>query len=344
MVDRNKLKRLIVTKRALVRIAILGILLTAPVLIVWFTMIRMPGKSYRGTLPPLSAEQAVLRDELQRDLEVLAGEIGERHTYRYDKLVAAVDFLEHELRQAGYDVGRQTFEAHGRECVNLDAQLTGQTAPHEIVIVGGHYDSVYGCPGANDNGTGAVATVALARRFAETAHDRTIRFCLFVNEEPPHFQTDTMGSLVYANRCRERDEQVVAMLSLETIGCYFDAKGSQHYPSLFGLFYPSEGNFIAFVGNYGSRRLVRRAVRAFRGGAKFPSEGGALPGGTPGVGWSDHWAFWQAGYHAIMVTDTAPFRYPHYHKDTDTPDKIDYDRMTRVVDGLGVVVRELARR
>ena len=152
-----------------------------------------------------------------------------------------------------------------------------------------------------------------------------------------------MGSLVYALACRQRRENVVAMISLETIGYFDDAKGSQSYPPPFSLFYPSTGNFIAFVGNYSSRRLVRRSVASFRRHTEFPSEGAALPSFIPGVGWSDQWAFWQAGYPALMVTDTAPFRYPDYHRPSDTPDKIDHERMARVVDGLEAVVRELVR-
>ncbi|MCI0362486.1 MAG: M28 family peptidase, partial [Phycisphaerales bacterium] len=196
---------------------------------------------------------------------------------------------------------------------------------------------------ANDNGSGVAATLALARAFAESKPDRTLRFVLFANEEPPYFQTENMGSLVYAKRCRERGENTVAMLSLETIGYYSDAPGSQTYPiKPIGWVYPTTGNFIGFVGNYNSRKLVRQAIKSFRAHAQFPSEGGALPGWIPGVGWSDHWAFWQAGYPAIMLTDTAPFRYPHYHSIHDTPDKLDYDRMARVVDGLRPVVADLA--
>ena len=341
MTSLSNLRRRIVTRAALLRLAVLGILLAVSVLVVWWTMIRMPGESFRGPLPPLSAAQAVLRDELRRDVEALAGDIGERNVFLPEKLAAALELLEGALREAGYDVGRQVFEASGRECVNLDVEIPGQKAPGEIVIVGGHYDSVFDCPGANDNGSGVAATLALARRFAGTAPDRTLRFCLFVNEEPPHFQTPAMGSWVYARRCRQRNEQVVAMLSLETIGYFRDEKGTQKYPAPFGVFYPSRGDFIAFVGNHGSRRLVRRAIGTFRAGVQFPSEGGALPGFIPGVGWSDHWSFWQEGYEALMVTDTAPFRYPHYHEASDTPDRLDYERMARVVSGLQAVVEDL---
>src|SRR5262249_54934242 len=118
--------------------------------------------------------------------------------------------------------------------------------------------------------------------------------------------------------------------------------GSQSYPFPLGLFYPAAGNFLAFVSNVSSRRLLHRVIGSFRRAARFPSEGGALPSVLPGVGWSDHWAFWQEGYSAVMLTDTAPFRYPHYHRPEDTPDKLDYERMARLVPALAVVIADLA--
>jgi len=132
------------------------------------------------------------------------------------------------------------------------------------------------------------------------------------------------------------------MIALETIGCYSDEPGSQAYPPLFNLLYPDTGNFIGFVGNLRSRSLVRRMLGLFRRHASFPSEGCAAPGWVTGIGWSDHWSFWEEGFPAIMITDTAPFRYRHYHSTDDTPDKIDYDRMARVVAGLIDPIRELA--
>jgi hypothetical protein len=171
-----------------------------------------------------------------------------------------------------------------------------------------------------------------------------LRFVAFVNEEPPYFVSEQMGSLVYAKRCKARGDQISAMISLETIGYFSDAQRSQTYPSaVLGAVYPTTGNFIGFVGNFGSRALVRRAVALFRQEAKLPSEGAALPSFVPGAGWSDHWAFWQCGYPAIMVTDTAPFRYPYYHEAADTPDKLDYDRFALVVSGLEKTIAELAR-
>lgn len=307
-------------------------------------MIRMPLASYRGPLPPLTPEQAALSRALRQDVRVLAHDIGERNVFVPARLEAAANYIETALTQAGYQPRRQWFQAMRTQCANLEVELPGANRPEEIVIVGAHYDSVSGCPGANDNGSGVAALLALARAWAARKPDRTVRFVAFANEEPPFFQTEQMGSLVYARACRQRDERVVAMISLETIGHFSTAKGSQRYPFPVGLFYPSRGDFIGFVGNTGNGALVRRCVAAFRTHAAFPSEGGALPGSLPGIGWSDHWAFWQVGYPALMVTDTAPFRYRYYHTPEDTPEKVDYDRLARVVTGLDKVLEDLANR
>lgn len=305
-------------------------------------MISMPGESYHGPLEPLSSEEERLEANLRSHVFKIAGEIGARGVAFPAGLEAARDYLEETLTASGYAVAHQTFETRGVDCHNLEVEIPGTDKADEIVVVGAHYDSVGASPAANDNATGAAAVLELARLFAGRKTARTLRFVLFPNEEPPFFQTSDMGSRVYARRCRRRLENVVAMLSLETMGYYDDEEGSQKYPFFFGWFYPSKADFIAFVGNLSSRGLVRRAVGSFRRHTKFPSEGGALPAFIYGVGWSDHWSFWQEGYSAIMVTDTAPFRYPYYHTLQDTPEKVDYARLARVVAGLERVIAELA--
>ncbi len=225
---------------------------------------------------------------------------------------------------------------------NLEVEQLGTQKPKEIVIIGGHYDSAFNSPGANDNGTGAAATLELARLFKDKTTDRTIRFVEFTNEEPPFFWTDNMGSLVYAKQLQKNDEKVVAMLSLETMGYFSDAAESQRYPFPINFFYPNQGNFIAFIGNLGSGGLVRDAISSFRKLAQFPSEGVSLPSWIPGIGWSDQWSFWQQGYQGIMVTDTAPYRYPYYHTEQDTLDKIDFEKLARIVNSLSDVISDLA--
>ncbi|MBI4576335.1 MAG: M28 family peptidase [Planctomycetes bacterium] len=302
-------------------------------------MIRMPGESHSGPLPPLTETQAALAAALGRDVARLAGELGERNVQaRPEALDEAAAWIEAELAAAGYAVHREPFEVPGHTCWNLEAARVGSA---EVVVVGAHYDSVGGSPGADDNGTGVAALLALARAFAGRRTERTLRLVAFANEEPPWFQTAEMGSRVYAAACRARGDRVVAMLSLETLGYFSDEEGSQAYPFPLSAFYPSTGDFIAFVGNVASRRLVRQTVRAFRAHAQFPSEGAALPGFIPGVGWSDQWSFWEEGYPGIMVTDTAPFRNPRYHTAADTPEGVDHDRLARVVEGLVRVVEDL---
>jgi Zn-dependent M28 family amino/carboxypeptidase len=277
---------------------------------------------------------------LRADVEMLAGAIGERNLWRYEALRRAADYITVQLTTAGYTPEQHAFEVARMPVSNVDATLKGTSRPEEIVVVGAHYDSVQGCPGANDNGTGVAAVLELARRFSATPRPRTIRF---VNEEPPFFQTAQMGSVVYANAAKARGDRVVGMLSLETMGYYSDEKGSQQYPAPIAMLYPDVGNFIGFVTNVGSARLLMKARRAFRARTDFPLQSAAVPASIPGVGWSDHWAFWQAGYPAMMVTDTAPFRYPWYHTASDTPDKIDYEKLAHLVDGLQAVVESLAQ-
>ncbi|MAG37657.1 MAG: aminopeptidase [Dehalococcoidia bacterium] len=306
-------------------------------------MIRMPGRSHRGPLPPLDPSTTTVQAGLDAHVSALASEIGERNLHNLANLRAAERYIAEMFRRAGYDPAVQEFPVWGETARNIEVEIAGTEVPDEIVVVGGHYDSVAGSPGANDNASGTAAVLELARLFAGHRPVRTVRFVAFVNEEPPFFrQPDAMGSRVYARGCRESREQIVAMLSLETIGCYTDAPGSQRYPFPFSLFYPDTGNFIGFVGNLASRRLVRRCVATFRQHADLPSEGAALPGWIVGVDWSDHWLFWQEGYPALMVTDTALFRYSHYHQPSDTADKLDYERTARVVTGLAHLIADLA--
>ncbi len=308
-----------------------------------FWTVRMPGCSHRGSLPPLTGDEAELAGPLGKHVRKLAGTIGERNTMRYQALERASDYIHARFAATGFQVREQWYTAQGRKVRNIWVQTTGTVRPEEIVVIGAHYDSPPGSPGADDNASGVAALLELARLTRDSKPGRTVRFVAFVNEEPPFFQTDLMGSRVYAAEAGKRKERIVAMLSLESIGYFSDAAGSQSYPFPFSLFYPDTGNFIALVGNFKSRRLLYRTIKEFRATTPFPSEGVAAPESVTGIGWSDHWSFWQEGYPAIMVTDTAPFRKPHYHQPTDTPDRIDYGRLARVTAGLGRIVRVLAK-
>jgi Zn-dependent M28 family amino/carboxypeptidase len=325
------------------RIVCAALTLALVALLGWLLRItQMPLHSFKGSLPPLSREQSELAERLSEDVKYLSVTIGERSIPRTGSLEATSEYLRGNLRQSGYNAVEEKYSVAGQEVRNVEASLIGSDPASGTIIVGAHYDSVAETVGTNDNGSGVAATIELARLLQGSKLRRTVRFVFFVNEEPPYFQTNHMGSLVYARQLRHDNVPVSAMISLETIGFYSDVSGSQKYPPVLGLFYPSRGDFIGFVGNPESRDLVRRSIRRFRESTSFPSEGVAAPADWPGVGWSDHWSFWQEQYPAMMITDTAVFRYPYYHTPLDTYDKIDFQRMARVVEGVRRVVESLA--
>jgi hypothetical protein len=308
-------------------------------------MMAVPGVPHKGELPPLRPEEGTLAAALKKHIEAIATR--EHNIAHYDELEKAARYIEATLGSYGYVVNRQSFAVDGKTVRNIDVIIEPQSglAAPEVLVVGAHYDSAATAPGANDNGTGTAAVIELARLLGDLrgSTKRRIRLALFVNEEPPYFQTPDMGSLRYAQALAAQNERVVAMYSLETLGYYSDKPGSQQYPGPFGMMFPDRANFIAFVGMLGSRPLVRETVRSFRSHTAFPTIGGVAPASLEGIGWSDHWAFAEQGFPAVMITDTALFRYPHYHQPTDTPDKVDVEKLARVVKGIERVIRDAAR-
>lgn len=308
----------------------------------WKRMLQLvEAATWQGGAGPAEAESPLaerLRDHVIR----LAADIGERNVMRHEALCAAAAYVRGEWEALGHAVTVQAYDAGGHRCENLEISIAGTDRPAEIILAGAHYDSVLGSPGADDNASAVAALIELARLLRGASPRRTIRLVAFVNEEPPFFYFGDMGSRVYARAARARDDDIRLMLSLEMLGCYSDAPGSQRYPPLLRRFYPDRGNFIAFVSNLRSRRQLREAVAAFRACSAFPCESLAAPAIVPGVAWSDHSSFWRAGYPAVMVTDTAFYRNPHYHSPLDTPEKLDYARMAEVVAGLAGMLRRCA--
>lgn len=305
-------------------------------------MIRMPGTTFQGPLPAITDSQRELAHDLRTTVTHLASGIGTRSIYRPKQLAESALYLKDQLAAAGYEVHEHSFPTKGSLTPNLEATLNGTSRPDEIIVIGAHYDTTQRSPGADDNASGCAAVLALARSFKDKPQPRTIRFVLFPNEELPTGGTPEMGSWIYAEKCKAAGDRIVAMLALEMLGYYSDEPNSQKYPPPLSALYPSTGNFIAFVSRFEDRALVKRCVGAFREAAAFPSEGAALPSVIRDIGRSDHASFWRFGYPALMVTDTANFRNPHYHRATDTPETLDYERMARVVQGLEKVITRLA--
>jgi len=290
-----------------------------------------------------AADGAVDARALRAHVQALAGDIGERNVFRPRALAAAADYIEAAWRGQGYEVTPQVYEAHGVRCANLEVTRPGELRAEGILLLGAHYDSIMGGPGANDNGSGVAALLELSRLFAGLAPAMSVRFVAFVNEEPPFYMSGDQGSMVYARAARARGDDIRLMVALETIGCYHDGSGSQRYPPLFRLFYPDRGNFLAFVSDFRSRGLMRHVAAAFRARSDFPLEHVATFSLVPGVSWSDHRSFWLNGYRAFMVTDTAFYRYRYYHSAEDTPDKLSYSGLARATEGLYRTFTAVAR-
>jgi Zn-dependent M28 family amino/carboxypeptidase len=284
----------------------------------------------------------ITASDLERHVRKLAAEIGERNVFRFPALAEAADYIRQEWIGQGYDVVQQSYETKGVPCVNLEITRWGRSLEQQIILVGAHYDSVRGSPGADDNASGVAAMLEISRRLSSLTTERSVRFVAFVNEEPPFFYWKEMGSMVYARAARRRGDDIRLMISLEMLGYYDQRPKSQHYPPLFGFFHPDRANFIAFVSNLRSRRQMRRAAGFFRAHSDFPLEHAAALGIIPGIAWSDHLSFWRQGYRALMVTDTSFYRYPYYHSPWDVPDRLDYESLARVTEGLCATVGALA--
>jgi hypothetical protein len=293
--------------------------------------------------PPLEPAPPELVAAVRGHVDALAGQIGGRSLALPGSMEAAAAYVRHEWAQQGYTVEISTYTIDDHEVANLAVELPGRRP--ELVVVGAHYDTCLAYPGADDNASGVAALLELSKRLRGSEPEFTVRFVAFANEEPPYFKDPaTMGSSVYARELREQGLEVEAMLSLESVGYFSDAPGSQRYPKIVAPLYPDAGNFIAVVGKNRSRKLVRAVVGGLERHGPVPVESIAAPATITGIDWSDHWSFWQAGWPAaVMVTDTAVFRNPHYHEPTDTPETLDFERLAWVVVALDGTLRELAR-
>lgn len=318
-------------------------ILLAGIASVWgalFYMTTMPATSHDSDAPPLSSAERLAAQRLQRDVLHLATTIGPRNDEHPDAYRGTASHITRQLEEMGYTPSAYPFETQQGTWPNIEVTIEGTERPGAIVLFAAHYDSCHETPGADDNASGVATLLEMARQLAGAPAPHTIRLVFVANEEPPHFQHDSMGSLVYARMARERGDDIRVMYSLEMLGYFSDAPGSQHYPPLLSSFYPDTGNFVAFATTLEHRDVTTASVALFREHATIPSEGFTGPRATPGIDYSDHWSFWQEGYPAILVTDTSFFRTPHYHKATDIPMTLDYERMARTTTALV----ELAKR
>lgn len=275
-----------------------------------------------------------LRQELERHVKTLAQQIGERHLNRPKQLKQASDYIFQELKSLGYKPSLQSYEANNQTFDNIEAVLPGNSPAS--VLIGAHYDTVAGSPGADDNASGVAGVLALAKLQCKARLPKSIRFAFFANEEKPLGFTDDMGSKVYAVRAKREGVPIAKVIILEMIGFYSEQKGSQRYPFPLSLFYPTSGNFLAVVSDLKNRTLVNEVASHLN--KSFPIQKLAAPRFINDIERSDHRPFWEAGIPALMITDTAEFRNENYHTASDRWDTLDYNKMASFITALNGIL------
>ncbi len=288
--------------------------------------------------------QETRQTALYGHVEALSVGIGSRSVYEYERLNAARDYILNSLQAMGYQPELQTYLYEERPYSNVIVTLPGGERFDEVVLFGAHYDTYAGTPGADDNASAVAVLLELCRRVKDEKPGRTLKMVFFTLEEPPVFRSEFMGSAVYAERARKAGEDIVAMVCLEMVGYYSEERGGQAFPLPFmSLIYPATPNFIAVVGNLASRNLVKKAAASLRREGGIGVETLCTVRFFPGVDFSDHRSFWKQGYPAVMITDTAFFRNPNYHSETDTIDTLDFPRMEILLRGIVRMAKDLAQ-
>jgi Zn-dependent M28 family amino/carboxypeptidase len=325
-------------RRRIIKLMLLVVLILLALLIVaWFWM----------TQPLLSratpnSERTVDPSRLETHVRKLSIEMGPRDEKHPENLDQVAAYIKNELSQTAASVSEQVYRVRGKSYRNVIAHFGPET--DERIIVGAHYDTAGPLPGADDNASGVAGLLELARLLDRQQLKARVELVAFSTEEPPYFGTVGMGSYVHADSLRQQNVRVRAMFSLEMIGCFSDARDSQHFPiDMLRAFYPSTGNYIAVVGRLSDGLLVRRTKASMRNAAPLPVYSINAPQFIPGVDFSDQRNYWHAGYSAVMITDTAFYRNRNYHTAEDTAEKLDYKRMAMVVEGVYATVMDLSR-
>jgi hypothetical protein len=300
-----------------------------------------PSFARPGSRPGVAVERARLEGHVRQ----LSEKLGPRDHAHVANLERVADYVRAELGAAGAATSDQAFAVGGRTYRNVRAFVGPPCPPDgERVVVGAHYDTCGALPGADDNASGVAGLIELARALHAAPPALPVELVAFTLEEPPHFRTPDMGSAVHARSLRRDGARVRAMISLEMIGCFRDEPGSQSFPApLLGLIYPRRGDFVAVVACLGQAALARRVKRSMAEATPLPVWSINAPRFVPGIDLSDHLNYWDAGFDAVMVTDTAFCRNVHYHEAGDTADRLDFGRMADVVRGVHAAVVDLAR-
>jgi hypothetical protein len=328
----------------MIRYFILGTVFILLIVLIYpiYSILKIKFKtSQKFTMPQSSWNKE--EQNLFNHVKHLSETIGSRSFSEPSKIASAHDYIVRTLRTYDLIPTTQDFQVNNTTFSNIIITFDGQSLREEIIVIGAHYDTVLGTPGADDNASATAMLLEIAKIMADSLPDRTLKLVFFVLEEPPIFGTTNMGSRIFARRAREKNMDIRAMISLEMVGFFSDRKGKQGFPlPLMSLFYSNTPDFIGVVGNLKSKALVKQVKNGLKAGCSVPVETLTAPSIVPGVSLSDHASFWKEGYPAIMITDSAFYRNPNYHRSTDTKDTLNYQTMTELLKGLIHVVRDLS--
>jgi Zn-dependent M28 family amino/carboxypeptidase len=282
------------------------------------------------------------QQRLQDHLHALTVTIGERSVRIPENLKKTAAYITGFLEDLGLTVDRQRYSYAEQPLDNITAEISFRADPKHRFLIGAHYDSVSGTVGADDNASAVAVQLEVARHLAaqkgSNPLDLAVKFVFFALEEPPAYGTPYMGSRVYAKMAHTQKEKIDGMICLEMVGYACHEPGCQNYPfPLMFLDYPKQGDFIGIVNNFKSRGFARGLVEQFQKNRQLPVVKLTVPFNgwvMPAVRLSDHASFWDQGFKAVMVTDSAFFRNPYYHTAADTMDKLDFEFMAEVVQSL----------
>ena len=304
---------------------------------------QAPGPVLAPLYFPPNDDSGVSPARLEQHVRTLVRTFTPRSHKQPKTLDRAAAYIRGELAAAGAEPWDQPVRIRGKTYRNVVASFGPET--EERVVVGAHYDAAGASPGADDNASGVAGLLELARLLGGTPPPLRVELVAFTLEEPRFARAPQhVGSATHAASLRRQGVRVRAMIALEMIGYFTDAPASQRYPvGVLKAFYPSRGDYITVVGRMAQVGLVRRVAAAMRGATPLPVSAINAPRWLPGIDFSDHSSYWDAGYPAVMVTDTAFYRNPNYHTTRDLPETLDYLRMADVVRGVHAAVLDLAR-
>ena len=317
-------------------------LLSVALLVVCFGMSCDQGPSKSGEKGMEISDVDKVTERLREHVEHLTVTIGERSVGMPENLEKTASYIESFYQDLQIPSHRDSYNYNNFTVASIVAEIDLGVNPTKRYLLGAHYDSVWGTVGADDNASAIAVQLETARELKSLLGGKDlgigVRFVSFPLEEPPAFGTRYMASKIYAKKAKKKNEQIDGMLCLEMVGYTCHQKGCQDYPfPLLFMGYPDEGNFIGIVGNLKSTGLTKSLYRAFRKNRDLPVVKLTVPFGgwlLPSVRLSDHAPFWDQGYKAVMITDSAFYRNPHYHQPSDTMDKLNYKFMAQLVKSL----------